>query len=132
MLLFLLKTKMTSLFCLFWPKPFSIACRQPGVLSHALVVCLNIYSKPRLCNEQKLKFTLSHHLPFQQCSILSGNVSFELDFNHSLKSLKRIKGYTTDCNNFRPITFFRHLQQNKNNYEACFLLEFLNYRYVDE
>lgn len=23
----------------------------------------------------------------------------------------------------------RHLQQNKNNYKACFLLEFLNYRY---
>lgn len=56
-------------------------------------------------------------------------LALRLTLTHSSKSLKRRKGYTTDCNNFRPITFFRHLQQNKKNYEACFLLELLNYRY---
>lgn len=56
-------------------------------------------------------------------------LALRLTLTHSSKSLKRIKGYTTDCDNFRPITCFRHLQQNKKHYEACFLLEFLNYRY---
>lgn len=56
-------------------------------------------------------------------------LALRLTLTHSSKSLKRITGYTTDFNNVRPITFIRHLQQNKKNYEACFLLELWNYRY---
>lgn len=120
---------MTSLFCLLWPYLFSIAYRRPGVLSLALVVCRNLFSKTCLCNEQKIKFTLSHTYPSKNVPYLVETLALSLTLSHSSKSLKRIKGYTNDCNNFRPITFFRHLQQNKKNYKARFLLEFLNYRY---